>query len=342
VEAGFEVTLLVKAEKDERVNDVNIVALSTYKSKYRRFILSSWQVVKRALSIKSSIYHFHDPELLMAGFVLRMLGKKVIYDVHENVPAQILTKQWLGGPAVRKAVSFAANILEKILAVFMTRIVVVTEEIGNRFNPKKVVLLRNLPVIGSIKNAPRKDKGTSKKVIVYSGGLTMIRGIKEIIQSMEFVEHEVELWLLGAWESDSFKQDCMSVNGWSVVKEFGFVPLMDVFGYQKAADIGLVNFLPVPNHYDALPNKPFEYMACGLPIVMTNFPKWVGFFSTCALFVNCDDPKDISQKINTLLSDDQLADKLGENGRKLVFNELSWEVESRKLIDMYKQISGIE
>ena len=64
--------------------------------------------------------------------------------------------------------------------------------------------------------------------------------------------------------------------------------------------------------------KPFEYMACSLPMIMSNFPYWKEISRECALFVNPYDPKEIAEKILYLLNNPHKAKELGNNGRRLV------------------------
>ena len=91
----------------------------------------------------------------------------------------------------------------------------------------------------------------NKPVFIYSGGLTRLRGIAELIQAMEFLRNKAELWLLGRWESEGFKNECEIMRGWEKTKYIGYIPYGEHFSYMKIADIGLVNFLPSPNHTPA-------------------------------------------------------------------------------------------
>ncbi|MBA7707074.1 hypothetical protein ES703_115939 [subsurface metagenome] len=114
--------------------------------------------------------------------------------------------------------------------------------------------------------------------------MSRIRGIKEIIKAMEFIGDKAELWLLGKWENKEFERKCEELKGWQYTKYLGLLPLSKVYRYTKAADVGISILYPTENYVTSLPIKAFEYMACNLPMVMSNFPYWRRIFEKCTLF----------------------------------------------------------
>jgi glycosyltransferase involved in cell wall biosynthesis len=104
------------------------------------------------------------------------------------------------------------------------------------------------------------------------------------------------------------------------------------------ADIGMVSLYPEKNYLRSLPVKAFEYMACNMPMIMSNFDYWQEHFQDCAVFVDPLDPEEISLKINLLLNDSAFANKLAAAGLKTVNEKYSWEAESKKLIAFYDKI----
>ncbi len=338
VKAGYNVTLIAKHNKKEVVDGVKIIPLPKPRNRFERMTRVVWKLFRLALKEKADIYHFHDPELIPVGLVLKLFGKKVIYDVHEDVPQQILNKDWIGSYIVRKIISFIFKGFENPSCVFFNGIVAARPDIAKKFSPRKTINLRNFPILELIDKVEPLNIDKQKRIIIYAGGLTRIRGIKEIIQAMEFVGEKAELWLLGKWESEEFKKECEKVEGWKYTRYLDYMPYGKHYSFIKMANIGVINFLPLPNQQKSMPNKPFEYMACSLPMVMSNFPYWKEIFGECALFVNPYNPKEIAEKILYLLDNSDKAKRLGNNGRRLVEEKYSWEAEQRGLLDIYKKV----
>ena len=336
--AGYDVALIVQHNKNEIIDGVRIIAIQKMKSRFRRILFLSWKTFFLALGQGSDFYHFHDPELIMVGVVLKLFGKKVIYDVHEDVPKQILDKDWIGNIFVKKFVAFLVNLIEQTGAFLFNRIVAATPEIAKKLPKTKTIILRNFPILKLINNAILADYKKNKPLIIYAGGLSKIRGIKEVIQAMEYIGDRAELLLLGKWESEKFKKECENLKGWKYTKYLGFKKLEEVYGYMKISDIGLSMLYPTKNYSTGLPIKSFEYMACSLPIVMSNFSYWQKIFKEYGLFANPYDSKDIAKKILFLLNNSAQAKKLREKGKQLVEEEYHWEEENRKLLKMYKDL----
>ena len=337
--AGYDVAIIAQHDKQEVVDGVRIIPLPKPTNRYERMIKTNRKLFLLALKEKADLYHFHDPEIIPYGLVLKLLGKKVIYDVHEDYPKQILYKTWIANSVSRKIVSLIFGMVEKTAARIFDCTVAATPDIARKFAERKTITVRNMPVLGLIDKAEPLRRDKSKLIFLYAGGLSKIRGIKEVIKSMEMVSREednIELWLLGKWENEAFRNECEQLKGWKYTKYLGFVPLGKVYEYMKTADIGISTLYPIKNYLTSLPIKVYEYMACSLPIVMSDFPYWQEIFGQCAVFVDPYDPKDIAHKILLLLNDSEKAKELGRQGKRLVVEKYNWEAESQKLIDLYK------
>jgi len=338
VQAGYKVTLIAQHDKNEVVDDIKIIALPKPKNRFFRILFLGWKAYKLALRQNADIYHFHDPELIFIGILLKLFGKRVIYDVHEDVPKQILNKEWMGNVDIRKIAAFITNMIEQIGTFFFIRIIAATTDIAKRFPENKTVILRNFPILKLIDNTMPINYKKNKPVIIYAGGLTKVRGIKEIVQAMDYIGERAELWLLGKWENEEFRYECENLKGWDNTRYLGFISLNGVFHYMKITDIGFCLLYPIKNYITGLPVKAFEYMACSLPIIMSDFYYRQKIFGKCALFAKPYDPEDIAEKVFYLLDNPDIMKNMGKEGRKLVADKYSWEMESKKLLDIYKTL----
>ncbi len=339
VKAGYEVTLIAQHDKDEIVDGIRLVPIPKPRNRFQRMSGLTFRALKLALRQKADIYHFHDPELIPAGVFLKLMGKKVIYDVHEDVALDIQSKDWLP-KFFRKSVAFGFDMVEQFSARIFNNVVTATPDIGRKFPADKTVIVSNMPILEMIDSAEPLSIKKGKPVVIYVGGLAKIRGTKEMVQAAGLLGGKVELWLLGSFDDRVFEEEIKSMEQFKFVKYLGFKPMEEVYSYVKIADVGVVNFLPEPNHLNAMPNKIFEYMACSIPIIASNFPLWKEIVegNNCGLTVNPLNPREIAKAFEYLIEHQDEAKKMGQNGRKAVLEKYNWGEEETKLLDLYERL----
>jgi hypothetical protein len=111
-------------------------------------MLRTFRVLVLSFKERAKFYHFHDPERLPAGLILKIFSNaKVLYDVHEDVFMQILDKQWLGSLFMRKLVANLYNLLERFSVYFIDYVVFSTEHIKKKYKSSRTIAIRNLPII---------------------------------------------------------------------------------------------------------------------------------------------------------------------------------------------------
>jgi glycosyltransferase involved in cell wall biosynthesis len=337
-QAGYEVTMIAPCDQDERVHDVHIRAIPKPAIRKERIKRTVHQVYHAAIWEDGDLYHFHDPELFPVGVWLKLRGKKVVYDIHENLPAQILGKTYLRPALFRRFVAGGAVLSEKTAEHIFDGLVIANPRVAERFSGPNTITLANYPLITMIDEAPPVGNHPDKPVVIYVGGLTAIRGVCELIDAVDGLNGAVVLWLIGPWESEAFQSQCMKKSGWRHVRYWGYLTPQEVYGYLKTADIGMATLHPQHNYLTNLPVKAFEYMACSLPVVMSDFPYWREVFEKAAVFVNPQKPESIADAIRGLLEHPDKARMLGETGRSMVENVFSWEQEAGKLLALYERI----
>ena len=340
-EAGYDVCYIAP-NAPESFNGIQIFSNVTSGGRVRRFFVQSlFHTLRHAIAAKADVYHLHDPELMPAAFLLRCIGKRVIFDVHENAPAAMLSKSYIGPALVRKIVSSFVDISERFFFLFFNVIVTARPDISERLRSFRPYTLKNFPVLPSQEELDRQVSNLrlskTKRSIIYVGGMTPIRGIKELVEAFDQLD-EFELWLLGPFGSRDFENSLKQLDGWRNVRHFGIVEPHEIFGYIQKADAGIVTFWPEPNHVRTLATKPFEYMACGLPMIMSDFPYWRDFFGDGSLYVDPRDPADIACTVRDLLENDELIAEMGERNRRKSRTEYNWESERQELYRLYSNL----
>lgn len=338
---GFSVFLVAcncKSEVRDNVNFINVEVPAS--GRLTRIFKTSRLVYKKALSIDADVYHFHDPELLLYALKLKGKGKKVIYDAHEDVPKQILGKFWIN-KYLRRTVAFSFRIFENFVASRLDYIVTATPFISERFSKvnKSCTDINNFPLLSELSEETPWEK--KKDEICYIGAISEIRGILQFVESLEYLKN-IKANIAGKFSPQSLKNIAMQMKGWEKVNDLGFVNRKETIKIMERSKVGIVTFLPLPNHVDAQPNKMFEYMSAAIPVVGSHFLPWKDILekNDCGICVNPENPKEISEAINLLIEDGNRAEKMGKNGRKAVIEKYNWSVEEKKLIDVYLKLVG--
>ena len=345
VKAGYDVTLIAQHDKDEVVDGIKIIALSKPKNRFLRIFLLTRKIYKIAFRQKSNIYHFHDPELVFAGILLKIFTKaRVIYDVHEDVARQILSKYYLPGIS-RKLISILFNWFEKLISRKFNCIITATPDIKENFKNHNVIDIKNYMLVTSSEFSEKNTFPKNKNYysLIYVGGLERIRGIKEIIQSLKFInpKYNVKLKIAGRFFDKRFEKEIESLTKGSEVEFLGRISFEEVIRELSNADIGLVCLHPLRRFLTSLPVKIFEYMSAGLPVIASDFPLWRETIedNNCGLTVPPLNPREIAKAIEYLIEHPDNAKKFGENGRKAVFEQYNWEIEKERLLTTYKKLT---
>lgn len=339
VKGGYQVYLIVADGKgEEEVNGVKILDAGESDGRLGRFIKSTRKVYKKALEVDAEVYHFHDPELIQYGMKLLSKGKKVIYDVHEDFPRQVLSKPYLNR-TIAKVISFLFEKYENRCAKKFTAILTSTDFIKNRFlnyNQSTEVIF-NYPFLEEFDKP--KSYSKDKNEIVYIGSLTRERGIVQIVESLNYLE-DVTLNIGGKYGDKTLQEELISSSGWSKVNFLGFLSRKEVKETMCKSKIGLVTLLPTINYLDSLPVKMFEYMASGIPVIASDFPLWKSIIDKyqCGVFADPLNPKEIAEKIEYLFKNPALAEEMGTNGRLAIEQSLNWSNEEKKLINIYNMM----
>jgi len=344
--AGYDTSIIVpQTEASTTTRDgVKTVAVKQSRGRLRRILLTSPRVARRAFLLKAEVYHVHDPELLIIAVLLRIMGKKVIFDMHENLPRAILTKGWIPENA-RPAVSKFVRLLERMFLSGLPIIFAEESYVKDYSWVSHKAVIMNMPLLAEIQSI--KEEKNKLPSLGYLGMVSEARGCMQILRALDLVKKEgvkVQWECVGRVEA-GFKAEMLSLAklyNLDEIRIWGNKDATEAWRIIARCHIGMAILAPDQNYVESYPTKLFEYMALGIPVIASNFPLYRTIVETeqCGICVNPLRVEEIAQAILYLLRNPAIARKMGESGKLAVEKKYNWNVEKVKLLEFYEQILG--
>lgn len=297
-----------------------------------------WRALRKA---RPDLVQIHDPELLPLAIVLNALGTRVLFDMHENLPREILTKKWVA-PQARRLVSAIARAAQTVAARRIPTIF--AEESYTRDFPSAMrsVVVLNYPLVDSLTAIVREKR--SRFTVGYIGGLSEERGAPIVVGAIARLREkgvDIHGVLIGPVAAEPVVADMLATGdreGWLTVPG----RLKPEKGWSLIAEchVGVAILQPSSNFVESYPTKLFEYMALGLPVVVSDFPLWreVVEKPDCGLLVDPTDVDALTTALRWIFEHPNEAAQMGKNGRRAVLEKYRWESEFRKLKDFYGEV----
>lgn len=341
-QAGYRVVLVAATDaRPVLPHQVGFHPVPPPRNRIERMTSTMWRVFRAARSERADVYHFHDPELIFAGLALRALGARVVFDVHEDIPSDILDKPWIPPllrPIVRAGVITALRVAERAFSA----IVAATPSIAGRFARDRTVIVANFPRLEMLEHATLPFAGRPRAV-AYVGSITRERGIEPLVRAMQspHMPDGVRLVLAGDFEDEALERQMRGLPGWNRVDYYGRIAPDRIAAVLSGVRAGLVPLLPMRNFIKSMPTKMLEYLGAGLPVIASSCLEAARMLTEhdCGILVEAGDPDAIARAIRSLVDQPEIAQAMGERGQYIVNERYQWTSEARKLTNLYARIA---
>ncbi len=313
----------------------------------RVFILS----IVRLFRSQADIYHAHDLTALPASYIVAKLRHKPLifetYELHLPVPETgIAFWRPLGG------------LLMRLLAVILPRcqgIIAASplyaQEFSKRYHLSEVVTLRNILAYRAVEKSDRLRQylGLSPKarIALYQGSIQCDRGLELLVQAASYLEPDTVIVMMGpSYGTTQAELEALIVSE-GVAERVKIIPPVsyeELLEWTASADIGLTIF-PLDYSLSILmtqPNKLFEYLMAGVPVLSSQLPAIVEVIKTYDVgqIVPSFEPEAIGRTINAMLADDTALHRMSHNALEAAKNDLNWEKERLPLLRLYEDIGA--
>ena len=373
INAGYNVFLLCVKNKNGKSDTINYKGIQLVRISVNYKWLRRWRSLTNTIfnfypymwskyiltfinKYQIDMLHIHDLYMFKSGFLVRdkhNLQIPIIGDLHENYPDALKHYKFSN--------TFPAKYLININKWHKTEqewlgqldyVITVIDEMKQRVKPfcanvRKVISIENIVDHKSFLDYKQDssiiEKYKNKFVINYTGGIDYHRGIDTLINSLAYLKHlsNIILVIVGNDKNAEKYKNLVSEKGYNEKVVFeGHKPIGILQNYFAISDIGIIPHLKTKQTDNSSPNKLYQYMLMGKPVISTNCISIEKVIKkeNAGLIYHSGNAKDLAQKIIKLYNDKSLRENLGNNGKNAIFQRLNWENNSQKLIDMYALI----
>lgn len=335
-----EIYLIANAPDDHQHDDINILSIPKIKSTLLRVLILPWIVLYKGLKTNGQIYHFHDPELIFVGLILRLCKKTVIYDIHEDNLSLIHTRSYI--PKIFRSVTVFLVYFFEFIAEKCMIVILAESYYQKRF--REGLVIKNYPIITGNRTSITNNNSIENKLI-YTGKITKVRGALHHASIVNYCSN-VEVHMVGKHTtkiaSEMKNETGKEYDRLILTGENTFVSPIEISQYYENNNwiAGLALFPKTNHYYQKELTKFFEYMYNGIPVICSNFPVWEKLIkeNNCGITVDPTNHNQIIEAINLLIENPDYRLKLGQNGKKLVHEQYNWGIEKEKLFQLYSSL----
>ena len=306
-------------------------------------ITVSYFLFKEGLETKADVFHCNEVDSWVIGILIGIFSRsKVVFDAHEYYPARV--SDVISGRGISTVAESLSLFLFQFLSLFSDGLIFVNQSLVDLYRCHgRTAIVRNC-VRKSDFSRLSADEDLRRRyqdriIVLHIGSLREQYGPDALLESLQYVKDPSVLYLIlgGAGVDFTLAAEKMGVRDQIDIVEQ--IPFEEMLAYLSIADIGITPLQPRDkNTYYSLARKFLEYVGAGIPVIVSDFPEYRALVEKydLGLSVNPEDPQEIAAAVNRLIEDSNLREQLSQNAHKAFELELNWEMEKRKLFELYE------
>jgi glycosyltransferase involved in cell wall biosynthesis len=283
------------------------------------------------MSTNVDLIFANDLDTLPAAyFAAKLRKKKLIFDTHElfsEVPELV----------DRPMTKLFWKKTEDYILPKLSHALTVCQSIATHYNreyKKNMKVVRNAPNY-TVRDLTKKISFPGKKIIIYQGALNVGRGLEWVLDAMPLIENAM-LVIIGDGDiKQKLESQAKALKIENKTQFLGKISAEKLHEYTSSADIGLCLLENKGlNYFYALPNRIFDYIHAGVPVLATRFPEITAIVETynTGTLIDHYEPQYLAKTIN-----DMLANPMNTDHFEVVAKELCWEMEEKVLISVISE-----
>ncbi len=312
------------------------------------FLVKAFRMLCRGtlalLRTDADVYHAQDMTALPACYIAaRVRRKPLIFDAHELPLVEPRVTRW------RRLHALATRILKGMVphcAAVITVSPPIAEELQRRYGGPTPVLIRNVPEYHSPVSSDLLRRhlglGSETRIALYQGNLQQDRGLGRLVHAARFLDPGIVMVMMGRKVDVDLEALVAQEGVADRVKILPPVPYEELLAWTASADIGLILYARSHslNVQMCLPNKLFEYLMAGLPVLASSLDAVASLLAeyNAGSIVSSLEPEEVGRAINALLSDSDALARMRENALAAAQQVLRWDVESQRLVQLYQRV----
>lgn len=342
---------------DEIKNDFKHISYALYDKPHFRYLSAAISSIPKLLTNDYDLLHCIEEEAASIALVAQKMKRKknpIIFQLLglASAESEVHARFSLKSKIFKSFNVWREEVIIKQCSGMITLSEAIKDYLIKHYNiPKNRIFAAPIGIDAKVFREKMKKDLTlinslgldNKKIILYAGWISALHGVLYLVKAMEIINtkfKDVMLVIVGFGPLKTLIEKYVEKNQIKNVIFTGKVPHEEITKYYSIADVLVIPHVRCMQTELNPTTKLFEYLAAGKPIVSSNLKPIADVVGENAVLVEPENPQAFADGILTLLNNEDLAKKMGENGKKIVHN-YSWEESAKKIYEAYENMYSI-